>query len=307
MRFHWEKLGLVYAPDVTGNHSKLLSHASNPLAINLHDDVYRIFFSARDSMNRSSVGGVDFDLSTFRIVEKHYEPFATFKEGTFYSHGLSIGSLIELPDERRILFMGWHVPEGGHWEGKIGSLEICKGPRQSLINSENVFLDKNETDPISLSYPWVHRLQDGTYRMWYGSTKSWSSSNGEMVHTIDLADSIDGINWNRRGVALPYKIGVAQAFSRPTVYVHESGNHYMWFSYRSGSGQSYRIGMARSENGTKWDLDLVGSGIDVSESGWDSEMIEYPFVFKHNSEVFMLYNGNGFGKTGFGLAKLHMS
>lgn len=31
-------------------------------------------------------------------------------------------------------------------------------------------------------------------------------------------------------------------------------------------------------------------------------MIEYPFVFDHRGERFMLYKGNGYGKTGFGLA-----
>jgi len=45
-------------------------------------------------------------------------------------------------------------------------------------------------------------------------------------------------------------------------------------------------------------------GIDVSASGWDSEMIEYPFVFDHKGERYMLYNGNGYGKTGIGLAVL---
>jgi hypothetical protein len=78
----------------------------------------------------------------------------------------------------------------------------------------------------------------------------------------------------------------------------------MWFSYRSGTGTPYRIGYARSDDASSWDLRLQESGIDVSSSGWDSEMIEYPFVFDHKGERFMLYNGNGYGKTGFGLAVL---
>ncbi|MFM8395102.1 MAG: hypothetical protein ACKOB4_14370, partial [Acidobacteriota bacterium] len=45
-------------------------------------------------------------------------------------------------------------------------------------------------------------------------------------------------------------------------------------------------------------------GIDVSAAGWDDEMIEYPFVFEHRGRLFMLYNGNGYGRTGFGLALL---
>jgi hypothetical protein len=46
------------------------------------------------------------------------------------------------------------------------------------------------------------------------------------------------------------------------------------------------------------------AGIGVSASGWDSEMIEYPFVFDHAGARYMLYNGNGYGKSGFGIAVL---
>ena len=45
-------------------------------------------------------------------------------------------------------------------------------------------------------------------------------------------------------------------------------------------------------------------GMDVSPNGWDSEMICYPYVFDHGRNRYMLYNGNGYGKTGFGLAVL---
>ena len=44
-------------------------------------------------------------------------------------------------------------------------------------------------------------------------------------------------------------------------------------------------------------------GIDVALSGWDSEMIEYAFLHKCAMGEFMLYNGNGFGKTGLGIAR----
>ena len=46
------------------------------------------------------------------------------------------------------------------------------------------------------------------------------------------------------------------------------------------------------------------AGIDVSESGWDSEMIEYAYVFLHKDKTYMIYNGNEYGTSGFGLAIL---
>jgi hypothetical protein len=76
----------------------------------------------------------------------------------------------------------------------------------------------------------------------------------------------------------------------------------MWFSYRSGTGERYRIGYAHSDDGVTWRLDLARSGIDVSATGWDADMIEYPYVFNHNGVRYMLYNGNGYGANGFGLA-----
>jgi hypothetical protein len=33
-------------------------------------------------------------------------------------------------------------------------------------------------------------------------------------------------------------------------------------------------------------------------------MIEYSFIFDHAGQRYMLYNGNGYGKTGIGLAVL---
>ena len=76
----------------------------------------------------------------------------------------------------------------------------------------------------------------------------------------------------------------------------------MWFSYRSGTGQKYRIGHAVSSTGEAWELKLDPAGIDVSPTGWDADMIEYPFVFDHKGRRYMLYNGNGYGLSGFGVA-----
>jgi hypothetical protein len=165
-------------------------------------------------------------------------------------------------------------------------------------------LSVSPDDPISLSYPWVIQDGDGGYRMWYGTTVTWDAGNGEMLHVIREANSPDGIHWTPQDRKMPFAIGVAQAFSRPTMRIGEDGAHQMWFSYRSGTGASYRIGFADSSDGIDWTLRLDQAGIDVSPTGWDSEMIEYPFVFTHRGTTYMLYNGNGFGRSGIGLARL---
>lgn len=299
---HWKKLGHLYA--LENIHPKLVSHVANPLAINLHGDVFRIFFSARDHDNRSSVGAVDINIITREVVREFTKPvFEHGPTGSFYEHGVSIGNCFEVRGRRYILFMGWQSLPGKHWRGDVGRLRLHDDLSLSL-DPKVPFIGSDEHDPVSLSYPWVMVDDDNCYRMWYGSTIKWDAGNGEMLHVLNHAWSKDGINWNKDQRGIPYEIGVAQAFSRPTVLHQPGAGYHMWFSYRAGDGTPYRIGYAFSADGNDWELRLGEAGIDVSSSGWDSEMIEYPFVFDHAGKTFMLYNGNGFGKSGFGLAVL---
>ncbi|MDP3009534.1 MAG: hypothetical protein Q8N30_10775 [Methylococcales bacterium] len=141
-------------------------------------------------------------------------------------------------------------------------------------------------------------------RMWYLSCTGWSKDEtGKPRHHyhIKYAESEDGIHWARNGlIAIDYANTDEYAISRPSV-IRDTDCWKMWYSFR---GESYRIGYAESEDGRSWIRhdDIVG--IDVSETGWDSEMIEYPFVFDHKGERYMLYNGNDYGKMGFGIAVL---
>ena len=68
--------------------------------------------------------------------------------------------------------------------------------------------------------------------------------------------------------------------------------------------QTYRIGYAESLDGIEWERKDSLAGIDISNDPleWDHEMIEYPYVFKHNGKKYMFYNGNGYGTNGAGLA-----
>ncbi|MDB4793610.1 hypothetical protein OAG63_01095 [Methylacidiphilales bacterium] len=306
MKREWQKLGRLYCPPDDNRHPKLASHAANPLPVLLEGDVYRVFFSGRDIYNRSSVGAVDIDVIKQKIVQEHAGPFfENGPEGSFYVDGVSIGNCYEANGILYMLFMGWQNPKDGHWRGDIGRL-IVNSDLTLQLDSDAPFMSCDAVDKISLSYPWVMRNTQEDYSMWYGSTATWDTGNGEMLHVINCASSQDGHRWNREGLAIPFELGVAQAFSRPTVVKNSKTGYEMWFSYRSGNGEKYRIGHALSKDGKKWNLSLETSGIDLSSNGWDSEMIEYPFVFDHKGQRYMLYNGNGYGKTGFGLAVLNV-
>jgi hypothetical protein len=298
----WRKLGRLYDPAQKVRHEKLRTHAANPLPVHLRDDVYRVYYSGRDIRNRSSVGAVDIDIIEGKVLSEHYNPFFIHgPKGSFFADGVSVGNCYNADGRKYMLFMGWQAPDDSHWRGDIGRLEVLED-YSLVLDTGTPFISTDETDPISLSYPWVWRDEHHNYRMWYGTTQDWDAGNGEMLHTINHALSTDGQSWKKTGLAVPYQLGLAQAFSRPTVLKNQDDKYEMWFSYRGGSGKTYRIGYAWSLDGNDWFLELSKACLDVSRKGWDSEMVEYPFVLEHKGERYMLYNGNGFGMTGFGLA-----
>lgn len=301
---NWRKIGRIFNPKDHPSSPKLLTHAANPVPIRQTGDIYRILYSGRDAENRSSIGAVELNIFSGEITRLYPDTlFEHGPQGSFFADGVSLGNLYDVNGEHYLLFMGWQNPPQSHWRGDIGRLRLNKDFSLTL-DSEHPFLGTDPTDPISLSYPWVLSKKAGGYQMWYGSTLAWDAGNGEMLHVIQHASSCDGNFWQRHGLAIPYGLGIAQAFSRPTVIQSPNKGLEMWFSYRSGRKTPYRIGYAFSEDGERWNFCPKLSGIDVSLAGWDSEMIEYPFVFEHDGEHFMLYNGNGFGRTGFGLAIL---
>jgi hypothetical protein len=43
--------------------------------------------------------------------------------------------------------------------------------------------------------------------------------------------------------------------------------------------------------------------IKPSHEGWDSQMLCFPYVIETRSGRYLFYNGNDYGRTGFGVAR----
>ena len=129
----------------------------------------------------------------------------------------------------------------------------------------------------------------------------------EPFYHLKYAESADGVKWRREGVvAIDFKSKDEAGIVKASVLKEDI--YKMWYSHRNASNyrtskeNSYRIGYAESCDGIRWTRRDELAGIDVSDEGWDSEMIEYPHVIKANGQKYLFYNGNGFGRTGFGYA-----
>jgi predicted GH43/DUF377 family glycosyl hydrolase len=294
----WTKLGNLF--QVNDIHPWMKTHAANTVAEHLYDDVFRIYFSCRNENNNSSIGFVDINIQPpYEIVNIAEEPVLTpGKIGTFDDSGVSLSCIITINGVKHMYYLGWNLGVTVPWRNSIGLAIYNSSLHKYEKLSEAPILDRNHVDPYSISYPFI--LEDNDiFRMWYGSNLSWGKNQLDMAHLIKYAESKDGINWDRKGiVALNFKNDKEYAMSRPFV-IKEEGLYKMWYSYR---GQSYRIGYAESYDAISWIRKDDEVGITVSDSGWDSSTVEYPYIFKHKGKTYMLYNGNEYGKTGFGLA-----
>lgn len=300
----WRKIGLVFCP--VNEQPWMVSHASNPVAEHLEESLFRIYFSTRDDQNRSSITSIVISIEEpHRVLERASKPLLRYGEvGLFDDSGVSLGCIVQYGQTKYMYYLGWNLCRTVPWRNSIG-LAIYNDRSQEFQRvSRAPIMDRSEEDPFSLSYPFV-LIEGGKFRMWYGSNLKWGTTQKDMYHIIKYAESLDGIRWKRNSiVCIDSKYDSECAFSRPCV-IKENNVFKMWYSYRGGPrGETYRIGYAESADAITWDRKDEEVGLDVSESGWDSEMIEYPFVFDHKGKRYMLYNGNSYGKTGFGLAVL---
>lgn len=300
----WRKLGMIFCPD--GNISWMRSHAALPVPFRLDGNVHRIFFSARDDRKRSHVGYVDVDVhEPDRILSVSPAPLLTPGDvGAFDDSGVSLGSLVNDGARQSLYYMGWNLGLNVPWRNSIG-LAFAKPALDGFVrHAVGPIMDRSPEDPYTLSYPWVLRERDGSWRMWYGSHLSWSGGIADMTHAVKHAVSDDGISWRRDGQVLIGPDGAGtHAIARPCV-IRDGDRFRMWYAYR---GDVYRIGYAESKDGLAWIRKDHEVGIAPSPSGWDSDMLCYPCVFDHAGTRYMLYNGNGYGATGFGLAILESS
>ncbi len=301
----WIKKGLIIKP---GLFPWMVTHAQNPFVKKIQGDEYRIYFAGRDDKNMARGGYAEININRpEKILHITKKPVLDLGDlGCFDDCGAMPSCIVSYRSKQYMYYTGWTQARATPFSFFIG-LAISRDNGRSFTRySKAPVLGRNFYDPYLTCSPWLI-IESGIWRMWYVSGTGWergeSNSKPKHYYRIVYAESNDGLNWNSRGkVCIDYR-GSEYAIARPVVY-KENGIYKMWYCYRGGT-DTYRAGYAESRNGLDWVRKDAETNIDVSESGWDAEMICYPYVFSHNGKSYMLYNGNGYGATGCGFAILN--
>lgn len=298
---NWIKLDFLFEPKFQG-----LNFASVPSVISQSQNVFRIIFSSRNDKNQSNPYFVDFDIKKLEIISKARPVEIKLGAlGSFDDSGIMPSSFLSINNEVWMYYIGWNLGVTVPFRNSIG-LAVSKDNGKSFTKKYNgPIIDRNKDEPFFVASNCV-LFHEGIFKIWYLSCVKWEKIDGKIHHFyhIKYAFSSDGISWTRNNqVAIDFKSDIENAISVPRVII-EHGLYKMWYSYRD-LNSTYRIGYAESFDGLKWTRldDIVR--LDLSINGWDNEMICYPFILDHEGSRYMLYNGNGYGRTGFGIAKLN--
>lgn len=309
--FVWKKRGLIYCLDARLPWGK--SHAQIPTFGGRSGDKLRIFFSSRDANNRSLIARLDVNQNDLLSISRVFgDPVMQLgRLGAFDDCGMMPSSVVEFNNKYYLYYIGWNVRNTIPYHNSIGLAVSEDGGESYQRLFDGPIMERTADEPYFCATTCV-RIENGIWRNWYLSSTGWDYVDGrpEPRYHLKYAESLDGIHWKRGGrIAVDYASDQEGGIVRASV--HREGNlWHMWYSYRqqrayrSTSSESYRIGYAESSDGLSWRRNDDMAGIDISLAGWDSFMIAYPEVFAIDERLIMLYNGNGFGLSGFGYAEL---
>jgi hypothetical protein len=317
----WKKLGKIFDPTQHSLPNDCVQFAQSPQAL-VFEDFIRIYFSTRaiDKSNGkflSHIAFVDMKKNLRDIIgvsEKTVIPLGGL--GCFDEHGIFPMNVMRHDNVVYGYICGWNRRVSVSVDTAIGlAISHDDGLTFQRIGDGPV-LAASAYEPFLVGDGFV-KVIGGIFHMWYIFGTSWKSfaidAVPDRVYKIGHATSSDGINWLKEadGQIITDRLGEDESQALPTV-IDIDNRYYMFFCYRQSSDfrqnkqRGYRIGHAWSDDLVNWTRNDQNPLLDVTPGSWDSDMLCYPHIFESDGIVYLLYNGNEFGRYGFGLAELEI-
>jgi predicted GH43/DUF377 family glycosyl hydrolase len=318
MSFLIKKMGLVFDPTQHANRPNWMVDFAQAPNVLIFDSFVRVFFCCRPAPDEngqfvSYSAFVDLDRhNLFNILNIASQPLLQLGNlGEFDEFGTYPFSVTRDGDDIIAIYGGWTRCESVPFDIALGLARSKNNGVSFKKYGSGPILSHSPNEPFTVTSPKIRRY-GGTWYLAYTAGQRWiraDDGRAEIVYKIRIARSSDCVNWTKldRDI-IESKLGVDEAQACPDI-IYVNGTYHMFFCYRHGldfrsnKNNTYRIGYARSDDLICWQRDDSRINLEVSESGWDSEMVAYPTVFQLDGCTYMLYAGNGVGKTGFGLAR----
>ncbi len=301
----WNKQGLIYGAN--GDSSWAKNSALQPTPLIVDEETIRVFVGMRDEKGRSRVGFVDVDAenpkNVLRVSEKPALDLGM--PGTFDENGVVPCAVVRRGNEVWLYYAGYQLGQQVRFYVFSG-LAVSKDGGETFTRHQRVpICDRTNEE---LYFRVIHTIfqENGVWRVWYGAGDEYDvRDDGYQLpkYNIRYVESNDGIKFNGQStIALDTSGEDEYRIGRP--YVIKTENLYRMFYAADSKQTGYRLAYAESTDGTKWTRKDNEIGIEIAASGWDSEMMSYPSVVTTKAGTFLFYNGNNYGRDGFGYAIL---
>jgi hypothetical protein len=314
----WRRLGKIFDPADYRLPNGCTAFAQSPQAL-VFEDFVRVYFSTRvvDTSGKflSHVAFIDLHKNLRDIIGVSAQtalPLGAL--GCFDEHGIFPMSVLRVGDQIWGYTTGWNRRVSVSVDTAIGLVVSRDGGLTFERIGDGPVLGPSLREPCLVGDAFVRQI-GGRFHMWYIFGTGWRREApdllAERTYKIGHAVSPDGVEWQKdearqiivdrlgpdESQALPTVISIGERWHMFFCYRHS-------FDFRRNAARGYRIGHAWSDDLIQWTRDDDDPSLPLVPDAWDSDMQCYPSVFECDGRVYMLYNGNEFGRHGFGLAVL---
>ncbi|MDT0593855.1 hypothetical protein [Glaciecola petra] len=312
MRLKWEKKGLVFKTKAIQSWAQ--THAQVPIVDTVDDKMWRIYYASRDDRGRSHTSFIEVEAGRpENILYIHNKPILELGQpGCFDDSGIMPTSILSLGEKKYLYYIGWMRRGSVPFQNAIGLAVSHDNGRTYQRVFAGPIIGQSAKEPFFTGTCCVIK-RDENFVAYYLSCVGWEKQNEyfEPLYNIKIARSKNAIDWELNSeIALDLQ---SEEGGLASASVLNNGNKMsMWYSvrgksdYRNNSKQAYRIEYAESSDGLNWVRDANNRVLHTSKDAWDTNMLAYPNVIKYKGKLFMFYNGNGFGQSGFGYATANL-
>lgn len=313
------RLGKVFDPTEHKLPDGCREFAQSPQALEFSDFI-RVYFSTRSidlggKTFRSHIAFADMekDFSAVRHVSPHVVlPLGEL--GAFDEHGIFPINVIRNKGQVWGYTCGWNRRQSVSVDTAIGLVVSDDGGETFRRLGPGPILGPSLREPFLVGDAFVIQAEGG-FHMWYMFGQRWVREHDgaapDRIYKIGHATSANGMDWIKEdGIqVLPDRLGNDECQALPSVLAF-GGRYHMVFCYREVHGfrtdpsKSYRIGYAHSADLSVWTRDDAALRLQGRDGEWDSEMQCYPHLTVSSGKPYLLYNGNAFGRYGFGAVEL---
>lgn len=299
----WDKKGIIF--EVSKKNEWMDNSVLQPTPI-LMGDVIRVFCGFRDKNGVGRVGFVDLDASCpSNVLGISEEPCLDIGEpGCFDDNGVVPCALARVDEKLYLFYAGYNL--GYHVRMTIFcGLAVSTDDGKSFKRCMRIpIMERTENETLFRVAHTV--LKDGdSWKVYYGAGDHFIQGEKKSlpvyeVYLLEVKDFCE-LRTNE-GEKVISNAGDEHRVGRPYV-VKDEGIYKMFFA-KGTDEVPYRLAYAESVDGIHWERKDKELNLELSESGWDSQMMSYPAFVRYKDKAYLFYNGNNYGYDGFGYAEL---